>query len=59
MRSGNTGGVLVWPLRLLHLVLEMFVNSTPPASIRPNIASHIALICPDKTNTLLSISCIK
>ena len=53
MRSGKKGGALVWPLWMLQLVLEILVNGTPPASIQPNIASHIALLCPDVKATEL------
>jgi len=56
MNAGKVGGSRVWPLSILQLVLEMLVTGTLPASIRPNIASQIAIIFPEvKINELPSI----
>ena len=43
----ESNGVLIWPLRMIQLILNMLVNHTSPPVITKNIQSQALVTIPD------------
>ena len=57
---GQRGCGSKWPILVVQLVIEKLINSTPPSSIKCNIAFFVALTKPShKIKVLPGLNCIR